>query len=71
MQEHKKDKIFVGKESKEKLHKAYIQLKKYVDTALLTNFEIDEATIAEEEFSKGLRDLDESKDQDLSQMEAK
>ena len=33
--------------------------------------EIDEATIAEEEFSKGLRDLDESKDQDLSQMEAK
>jgi len=33
--------------------------------------EVDEATIAEEEFSKGLRDLDESTDQDLSQMEAK
>ena len=32
--------------------------------------EIDETAIAEEEFSKGLRDLDETKDQDLSQMEA-
>ena len=31
--------------------------------------EIDETTIAEEEFSKGLRDLDEN--QDLGQMEAK
>ena len=33
--------------------------------------EIDEAAIAEEEFSKGLRDLDESTDQNISQMEAK
>jgi len=32
--------------------------------------EIDEKTIAEEEFSKGLRDLDEAPDKDLSQMEA-
>jgi DNA-directed RNA polymerase subunit beta' len=29
---------------------------------------IDETAIAEEEFSKGLRDLDESPDQDLNQM---
>ena len=47
LQEHTKDKIFVGKESEEKLHRAYIQLKKYVDTALLTNFEIDEAIVKE------------------------
>ena len=31
---------------------------------------IDETAIAEEEFSKGLRDLDETTDQDLSQMKA-
>ena len=32
--------------------------------------EIDETAIAEEEFSKGLRDLDENQDQELSQSEA-
>jgi DNA-directed RNA polymerase subunit beta' len=32
--------------------------------------EIDETAIAEEEFSKGLRDLEESSDQDLNQMGA-
>ena len=32
--------------------------------------EIDETTVAEEEFSKGLRDLDESTDQEASQREA-
>ena len=32
--------------------------------------EIDETAIAEEEFSKGLRDLDETKDQELSKIEA-
>ena len=32
--------------------------------------EIDETAIAEEEFSKGLRDLDENQDQELSQIEA-
>ena len=32
--------------------------------------EIDETAIAEEEFSKGLRDLDEAPDQELTQMEA-
>ena len=32
--------------------------------------EVDEAAIAEEEFSKGLRDLDESPDQELTQMKA-
>ena len=32
--------------------------------------EIDETAIAEEEFSKGLRDLDETQDQELSQIKA-
>ena len=33
--------------------------------------EIDETTVAEEEFSKGLRDLEQSTDQEVSQIEAK
>ena len=32
--------------------------------------EVDETAIAEEEFSKGLRDLDESPDQELTQIKA-
>jgi len=32
--------------------------------------EVDEATVAEEEFSKGLRDLDQGTDQEASQIEA-